>query len=80
MTELKKKNNNNKSTGNLDDVIHLYFVAIDNKNKNEVVNIYNINTNYTDKNDIVFEMYNNKLLNTERLQFIINNCRNYLNI
>ena len=80
MTELQNKNKNNNSMGNLEDLIQLYLVAIDNKNKNKVENIYNINKEYTEENDIVFEMYNNKLLNTERLQYIINNCRNYLNI
>ena len=32
------------------------------------------------KIDIIFEMYNNKLLTLERLEFIVENCTNYLNI
>ena len=57
--------------------------VIDNKNKNEIniliekYNIYNINE---ENNDIAFEMYNRNQLNSERLQFIIENCMDYLKI
>jgi len=77
---LENKNNNNNTSGNLKNLIQLYLVAIDNKNKNEVKKIYNENKRATDENDIVFEIHNRKQLNIERLNFIINNCRNYLNI
>jgi len=62
--------------------IHQCLKAIDDKNKKEIEILfekYN-NSNIINNNDVVFEMYNNNQLNSERLQFIIENCMTYLNI
>jgi len=75
MNKLENKNTNH-SFENLECLIQ----AIDNKNKNEVETIINENKKYFIENDIVLEMYNKKLLHYERLQYIIDNCRSYLNI
>jgi len=92
MAEWENKNNIN-SNGNLINLIHLYSVAIkkaifdekaiNNKDKNEIKNIYNENKRDTDENDIVFELYNKKefiLYCEEKLKFIVDNCRSYLKI
>jgi len=71
---------NNHSIEKLNDLIYLYLVAIDKKNKNEIKKICNENKKYVEEYDIVLEIYNKKQLNLERFQFIINNCKNYLNI
>jgi len=69
-----KKNVNN------DNLIQSYLIAIDNKNKKEIETLYEININNNTKKDIVYEMYNENQLNSERLQFIIGNCTRYLTI
>ena len=53
--------------------------AIDKKNKNKIIKIYNKNNKYIEK-DIVCELYNINQLNNERLLFIIGNCSSYLKI
>jgi len=75
----------NKHNSNIidDNLIQLYLTAIDNKNKNEIEFLYNQNNknNINNiENDIVYEMYNANELNSERLQFIIENCTVYLKI
>ncbi len=42
--------------------------------------MFSNNINKNDKIDIVFELYNNKLLIANRLQFIMKDCTKYLNI
>ena len=79
MDKLDSKSSN-RSVGNLEELIQSYLAAIDNKNKNEIENLFKENKKFSNENDIVFEMYNKKQLNSERLQFIINKCRKFLNI
>jgi len=68
----------NKKVNN-DNLIQSYVIAIDNKNHEEIKFLYNENNdNYTEK-DIVFEIYKKNELNSERLQFIVEN-NTYLNI
>ncbi len=54
----------------------LIIEAIDNKNI-EKIKILRESIN---ENDIIFELFNYKLLTSERLQFIMNDCTKYLNI
>ena len=61
-------------------LIQSYLMAIDNKNKNEIKNLYEINNINKIKKDIVYKMYIDDKLNSERFQFIINNCTDYFNI
>jgi len=77
-----KNKNNYHSIGNLKnkDLIHSFLVAIDNENKNEIEILFNENKKYCIENDIIFEMYNKKQLNPERIYFIMKNCRKYFNI
>ena len=63
-----------------DNLIQSFLIAIDNKNKEEIKFLYNEKYNKGIENDIVFEMYSQRELNSERLQFIIENCNSYLNI
>ena len=59
--------------------IHDLIVAIDYKNIYDIEKLSNdINKNY--HMDVIFELYNNKLLTSERLQFIMKNCTKYFNI
>ena len=76
----KKIKINNIENVNYDNLIQSYLMAIDNKNKEEVKFLYNERYKKNIENDIVFEMYNQKELNSERLQFIVDNCTSYLNI
>jgi len=55
-------------------------MAIDNKNKKEIEILYKMNNKNIVEKNIVYEMYNIDKLNSERLQFIIENCIPYLNI
>ncbi len=63
-------------------LIQLYKMAIDSKNKEKIKNLYYEynKCKYGIENDIVYELYNENELNSERLQFIIDNCTEYLNI
>ena len=56
------------------------MTAIDNKNKEKVKDLYKENIKNNIEEDIVYEMYKNRKLNSERFQFIIDNCTDYLNI
>jgi len=56
------------------------LISIDEKNKNKIKSLLNKNNEHNIKRDIVYEMYNEHELNSERLQFIIENCTPYLNI
>jgi len=56
------------------------LIAIDNKNKNEIRILFNEKNKNNIEKDIVFEMYNKNYLNPERLRFIIENCKSYVNI
>jgi len=74
VNEHKTKKNDN---GNL---IQLYLSAIDNKDKEKIKILYNENNNNNIENDIILEIYNKKKLNSEKLEFILENCTAYLNI
>jgi len=50
------------------------------KKKNKIEKLYKINNKNNIEKDIVYEMYNKNELNSERLQFILENCTSYLNI
>jgi len=63
MTELE-----NSMIRYIRDLIHLYLVAIDNKDRNEINNIYNDNKQY---NNIVYSMALMHQLNFERFLFIV---------
>jgi len=63
-----------------DNLIQAYLIAIDNKNKTEIEILYNEYNKYSIKKDIIYEMYNENKLTSERLQFIVENCSAYLNI
>jgi len=56
------------------------LIAIDDKNKNKVEILYNKNIENNIEKDIVYEIYHQNELNSERLQFILENCTTYLNI
>jgi len=60
-------------------VIDTVVDAIDNKNINDVEKL-NKEINENSKSDVIFELYNNKLLTSERLQFLMNKCSKYFNI
>jgi len=64
----------NKKSFNYD----LYISLIDSKNIDEIEKFNSLNEK--NKIDIIFEFYKNKLLTTERLQFIMKNCTKYWNI
>jgi len=63
-----------------DILINSYLTAIDNKDKNKVEILSNENKKHNIKKDIVYEMYNENKLDSERFQFILENCTAYLNI
>ena len=63
-----------------DNLIQSFLIAIDNKNKEEIKFLYNEKYKKSIENDIVFEMYSQRELKSERMQFIIENCNSYLNI
>ena len=56
------------------------MTAIDNKNKDKMKDLYEKNIKSNIEKDIVYEMYKKRKLNSERFQFIIDNCTDYLNI
>ena len=60
-------------------ILHSIIEAIDTKNI-EDIKFLNKDMNENNKNDIIFELYNNNLLTSERLQFIMNCCTKYFNI
>ena len=53
--------------------------AIDNKDIDEIENLRK-KIYKNGKNDIIIEIYNNKLFTYERFQFIVNYCNKYFNI
>jgi len=55
---------------------HIIKEALDNNNIDEIERL----SITFDKIDIHFELYNNDLLSSERLQFIMKNCTKYFNI
>jgi len=59
--------------------INSYISIIDSQNINEI-DILSNNININNEKDIIFELYNNKLLTSERLQFIMKYCNKYFNI
>eukprot|EP00833_Pecoramyces_ruminatium_P017644 jgi/Orpsp1_1/1191676/evm.model.d7180000087723.1 len=59
--------------------INSYVSAIDNEDINRIKQLNSINIKKNNK-DIIFEMYNKKLLTLERLQFIMKNCIKYIEI
>jgi len=65
-----------------ENLITSYLKAIDNKNKNEIEILYNSNKSNENntKKDIILEIYDNKQLNFERFQYILDNCTVYFNI
>ena len=69
----------NKNINN-DTLIQSYLTAIDNKNKKEIEILYNEKNKNNNENDIVYIIYCNNELKSERLQFIIENCTSYLHI
>jgi len=60
-------------------VIHAIIEATDNKNINDIEKLTK-DFNKNNKSDIIFELYNNKLLTSERLQFIMKKCTKYFDI
>ena len=71
-----------KSKKTVNDNLMLSFLtAIDNKNKNKIEKLYKINNkNNNIENNMIYEIYNENKLNSERLQFVVENCTSYLNI
>ena len=64
-----------------DNLIQSFLMAIDNKNREEIKILYNEKyKNNFEKDDVVLEIYQKNELNSERLQFIVENCTTYLNI
>jgi len=63
-----------------DNLIQLYIAAFDKKNTEVIKFLYNLNIEKNIENDIVYELYNKNELNSERLQYIIENCTSFLNI
>jgi len=61
-------------------IIQSYLMAIDNKNKEDIIYLYNENSKNNIEKDTVYEIYKENKLNLERLQFILENCTVYLNI
>jgi len=61
-------------------LIQLYLDCIDNKKKNEIQFLFNKTNKYNIGKDVVLKMYNRNQLNSERLQFIMENCSSYLNV
>ncbi len=76
------KNINNVTTKNvsIEKIIQSYLLCIDNKDKTELEILYNRNHKDNVEEDIVYKMYKKNELNSERFQFIIENCTSYLNI
>ena len=70
--------NSNKDTPNVESYKSV-IDAIDNQKLHEIENLFK-DSNKSNKNDIIIEMYNNKLLNSERLQFLIKYCTDYFKV
>ncbi|OUM56216.1 hypothetical protein PIROE2DRAFT_19273 [Piromyces sp. E2] len=71
--ELEEMWKNSKTEGNyqvLKKDIGDNLKAIDNKNKNIIKSLHNENDKYCIENDIVYEMYNNRKLNSQRLHIL----------
>ena len=64
---------------NHNSVIDTIVNAIDTKNINNIEKLSK-EINKNSKNDVIFELYNNKLLTSERLQFLMNEFLKYFNI
>jgi len=56
------------------------FVDVINRKNIKKIENFCKTFNKTYKNDPIFELYNNKLLTTERLQFIMKDCTKYFSI
>ncbi|KAG4081513.1 hypothetical protein H8356DRAFT_1067843, partial [Neocallimastix lanati (nom. inval.)] len=66
---------------NVDFQLNLFIKAIDTRNLDTITNFMNNdNSKCINKRDIVFEIYNKKLLTSEKLSFIIENYNNSLYI
>jgi len=65
---------------NEDNLIQSFLMAIDKKNKKGIEALCNKNNKYDIKENTVYEMYIKNELNSERLQFIIENCISSMNI
>jgi len=78
----KLKNLNKKISNNglcESSIMNAIANAIDAKNIDNIKILSN-SININDKNDIIFELYNNELLTSKRLNFIVNNCTKYFNV
>jgi len=71
------KENSNKIS---EKKIQKYLKAIDTKNNKKLKALCKDNNKKRNKKDIIYEMYNGKKLNCERLQYIIDNCTPFMNI
>jgi len=83
MTIEKNKNKlkGNKEENGIEDFkINSYLMAIDKENGDQINFLIKNDNNNGNKKDILLKLYNEKLLTTDRLQFIINNCTKDLNI
>ena len=74
----RKLNNLNNEPSSIDSRKSI-INAIDNKNIDEIEKLSK-KINKNKKIDIIFEIYDNKLLTSERLHFIMNYCNKYFNI
>jgi len=71
----------NNPTNDKVPLIELYLKAIDSKNINEIEKLIKENNGINNNNrDVVFELYNKRLLSCERFQFIVEKCTGYLNL
>jgi len=57
-----------------------YVKAIDKKNIDEIKILTKKDNSFTNKRDVVYEMYDEELLTPKRFEFIVKNCIIYLNI
>ena len=83
---IKIENDNYNPKKFISDIVILTN-AIDSRDIKKIENLYsfslstdNENNKKNNKKDIIFEMYNKNELNSERFQFIVENCTAYLNI
>jgi len=54
--------------------------TIDNKDKDEIESLFKVNNGNNIKKDIVYKLYHRKQLNSENLEFILDNYSKHLNI
>ncbi|KAG4098343.1 hypothetical protein H8356DRAFT_939282, partial [Neocallimastix lanati (nom. inval.)] len=86
MNLFEQKNDSNNTNVKIKEDFHINFFikTIDSKNIEEINNLINTHCNGNKNNktgrDIVLEIYNKSLLTPERLNFIIENCNEYLYI